>query len=95
MVEDKVMTEQEADEAISEGYQKAYEELTQKRGYSPRKARRYLDSVAKRNLKKFVKKNKTKLTDKIMTDDIPPEGVYLDNEGNPREVYDFKLNGLP
>lgn len=50
---------EQQDEAVSNGYQKAFEELTQQRGYSPRKARRYLDSIAKRNLKKFMKGRKT------------------------------------
>lgn len=48
----------EQNQAISDGYKKAYEELTQTRGFSPRKARRYLDSIAKRNVRKFMKGKK-------------------------------------
>lgn len=39
----------------SNGYKKAYDELMAIGGFSPRKARRYLDSIAKRNLKKHMK----------------------------------------
>jgi len=41
--------------AKSDGYQRAFEDLTKNKGFSPGKARRYLDSIAKRNLKKFLK----------------------------------------
>jgi hypothetical protein len=44
----------EDEQAFSENYKKAYDELI-KQGYPARQARRYLDSIAKRNLKKFMK----------------------------------------
>ena len=55
--ENTEMHDQEtADEkAFSDGYKKAYDDLTQNKGFSPRKARRFLDSIAKKNLKKFMK----------------------------------------
>ena len=43
------------DTAKSDGYQRAFDDLTKNQGFSPGKARRYLDSIAKRNLKKFLK----------------------------------------
>jgi hypothetical protein len=46
------------EKAFSEGYKKAYEDLTQNKGFSPRKARRFLDSVARKNIKKFMKGKK-------------------------------------
>jgi hypothetical protein len=46
------------EQAISEGYNKMYKELVEERGYSARRARRYLDSIAKRRVKKFVKTHK-------------------------------------
>lgn len=52
---------QTGEEAISDGYKNAYKELIEKRGYSPRRARRYLDSIAKRRVKKFVKNHKSKM----------------------------------
>lgn len=50
--------EDNGEKAFSEGYKKAYEDLVQNKGFSPRKARRYLDSIAKRNVKKFMKGQK-------------------------------------
>jgi hypothetical protein len=49
---------EDQEKAFSEGYKKAYEDLTQNRGFSPRKARRYLDSIAKKKVRKFLKGQK-------------------------------------
>jgi hypothetical protein len=60
IIDDVDTPEQEdnGEKAFSEGYKKAYEDLVQNKGFSPRKARRYLDSVAKRNVRKFMKGKK-------------------------------------
>lgn len=52
--------EQTQEKAISEGYQKIFEQLIYEKGFSPRKARRYLDSVSKKNFKKFSKQMKSR-----------------------------------
>lgn len=51
--------EDNSDEAVSDGYQKALKELIEVRGMNPRKARRYLDSIARKKVKKIMK-NRTK-----------------------------------
>lgn len=53
--EESETTEDNGEKAFSEGYKKALDDLVQNRGYSPRKARRYLDSIAKKNIRKFMK----------------------------------------
>lgn len=50
----------DGEKAISDNYMKMYDELVKNKGFSPRKARRYLDSIAKRNIKKFNRKVKGK-----------------------------------
>lgn len=39
----------------SKGYQIAYDDLIASGNYSPRKAKRYLDSISKRKVKKVMK----------------------------------------
>ena len=58
MNDEPTQEEDNGEKAFSEGYKKAYEDLVQNKGFSPRKARRYLDSVAKRNVRKFMKGKK-------------------------------------
>jgi hypothetical protein len=47
----------ESEETVSsDGYKKAYDDLMESGRYTPRKAKRYLDSIAKRNMKKQMKR---------------------------------------
>lgn len=59
-----------SEESLEERYNKMVNDLVSNNGFSPRKARRYLDSMAKRNMKKFMKQSNTRT--KIDTSDIDP-----------------------
>jgi polyhydroxyalkanoate synthesis regulator phasin len=59
--EDTKMKEPEIQDSSEESelqdrYNKRVDDLVARGGYSPRKARRYLDSIAKKEVKKFLKK---------------------------------------
>jgi hypothetical protein len=56
---------EDEEKAFSDGYQRAFEDLTKNQGFSPSKARRYLDSIAKRNLKKFLKDRNKRSQSKV------------------------------
>lgn len=55
MTNEPVNQVEDQEQAFSENYKKAYDNLMAQGGYSPRKAKRFLDSIAKKNLKKFLK----------------------------------------
>ena len=62
-----------SEESLEERYNKMVNDLVSNNGFSPRKARRYLDSMAKRNMKKFMKQNNSQT--KIDTSDIDPQNL--------------------
>jgi hypothetical protein len=68
-LEETKQEEPKQEDAFSEGYKKAYENLLAQ-GYQPRKARRYLNSIATKKVKKFMKNNKHK---------FQPQGDLNDN----------------
>lgn len=58
------------EESFKQRYDRMVHELVCERHWTPRKARRYLDSIAKRNVKKTIKRGKS--MPKTDTSDIDP-----------------------